>query len=160
MGYPNPNLKPREKTGAKIRQDRVLVRFILKERTDYWTGGERETPRVSGERKNLLGRSDAKSPLTQISALVVMAFPAYKLIISGARYERVVYLQDNNRKPSNTGQRSDYKDLAPFLTPCWGIFVLKLENNYYSFANQSATKFCLVFHNFLWYECDVKNKIK
>lgn len=30
--------------------------------------------------------------LTQISALVVMGFPAYKLIISGARYERVVYL--------------------------------------------------------------------
>ncbi len=29
---------------------------------------------------------------TQISAFVVMAFPWYKLIISGARYDRVVYL--------------------------------------------------------------------
>lgn len=29
---------------------------------------------------------------TQISAFVVMAFPWYRLIISGARYERVVYL--------------------------------------------------------------------
>lgn len=36
-----------------------------------------------------------KLALTHISAFVVMAFPAYKLIISGARYERVVYLEDS-----------------------------------------------------------------
>lgn len=33
---------------------------------------------------------------TQISAFVVMAFPWYKLIISGARYDRVVYLAEKN----------------------------------------------------------------
>lgn len=29
-----------------------------------------------------------------------MAFPAYKLIISGARYERVVYLEDSGHRIS------------------------------------------------------------
>lgn len=69
-----------------------------------------------GKRKNQLCRVHNKSPthavtintytstqkngggkqdLTHISAFVVMAFPAYKLIISGARYERVVYLPDS-----------------------------------------------------------------
>lgn len=32
------------------------------------------------------------APLTQMSAFVVMTFPPYRLTISGARYDRVVYL--------------------------------------------------------------------
>jgi len=45
------------------------------------------------ERQREREREMCESPVpTQISAFVVMAFPWYKLIISGARYDRVVYL--------------------------------------------------------------------
>lgn len=58
--------------------------------------GSKYTNRQTEKKKNQV--------LTHISAFVVMAFPAYRLIISGARYERVVYLQVKSGQ-SAAGQR-------------------------------------------------------
>ena len=104
------------------------------------------------ERRNLSGQSDAQvtartnqpcrglnthtrththTDLTHISALVVMALPAYTLIISGARYESVVYLWDkNNRKQSV-------------------IYFLKCSSGYLFFLYNN-NMFCLSVSNNSW----------
>lgn len=62
-----------------------MEKSVLDSRSNQNAQGEHagEEEPVGSERNFV--HTVAESELTQISALVVMAFPAYKLIISGAR---------------------------------------------------------------------------
>lgn len=51
--------------------------------------------------------------LTQISALVVIGFPPYRLIISGALYDSVVYLAIQNREAIAKNLASELRGCFP-----------------------------------------------